>query len=107
MYHCATAWKTLGFEFIVYEGAGGHISGEIILVEHKKHIILTGDLFVNVKGFTEEQAHFNSIAPVLMTSVDTNPKLATKERKELFDLLPKENYIIFGGHGAPKEYKSN
>lgn len=58
---------------------------------------------VNLKDFTPKQKAFNSLAPYLMTSVDTDPKLAARERKEFYSLLEPGHWLIFGGHGAPIE----
>lgn len=60
----------------MWEGFGGHVAGETIWVERRERIALTGDVFVNLKGFTAEQAAFNRLAPYLMTSVDTDPRKA-------------------------------
>ena len=42
--------------FEVYEGQGGHLPGEIVLIDYEHRIAFTGDVFVNVHGFTAEQA---------------------------------------------------
>ena len=52
-----------------------------------ERIALTGDVFVNLKGFTSEQAAFNRLAPYLMTSVDTDPQKAAAERQALKSVL--------------------
>jgi len=86
--------------FTVYEGGGGHVAGEVILVEETHKIAFTGDIFVNIKGFTPEQARFNTLAPYLMTSVDTDPALAKAERDAFRKLLSPGTWQVFGGHGA-------
>lgn len=100
---------TLGFgelSFECYEARGGHVRGETVFIERRKRILFTGDIIVNIKGFTREQAKFNSLAPFLMTSVDTDPALAALERDEIKKLLEPGKWLIFGGHGAPLEYES-
>lgn len=94
----AFRWADLDFE--VYEGAGGHVRGEIVLVERRLRIVFTGDIYVNIKGFTPEQAAFNRLAPYLMTSVDTDAALAVREREALFELLGPGEWTMLGGHGA-------
>ncbi|MBQ2726884.1 MAG: MBL fold metallo-hydrolase [Clostridia bacterium] len=94
-------WEDLHFE--VYEGAGGHVKGEMIWVERREKIAFTGDIFVNIKGFIPEQAEFNRLAPYLMTSVDTDPSLAKQERDALRTVLGAGRWQIFGGHGAMAE----
>ena len=88
------------FTFTVYEGGGGHVAGEVILVEETHRLAFTGDIFVNIKGFTPEQAQFNTLAPYLMTSVDTDPALAKAEREAFRKLLSPGKWQVFGGHGA-------
>jgi glyoxylase-like metal-dependent hydrolase (beta-lactamase superfamily II) len=90
-------------EFETFEGKGGHVPGEVIYVERRKRLLFTGDIFVNIKSFTPEQTKFNKYAPYLMTSVDTDPKLAAAERQEITSLLDKGKWLLIGGHGAAKE----
>lgn len=92
--------------FEIYAGSGGHVKGELIAIERKEHIVFTGDIFVNIKGFSPEQAAFNKLAPYLMTSVDTNPSVARRERVAFLSLLDEGVWKIFGGHGAVYEYIS-
>ena len=88
--------------FEIYEGAGGHLPGEIVLVERHHHLAFTGDIYVNIKEFTREQSVYNRYAPYLMTSVDTDPALAARERQTLWDVLGPGDWNIFGGHGLNK-----
>ena len=90
--------------FEVYEGAGGHIAGETVLIDYINHIAFTGDIFVNLTGFTKEQAQFNSLAPILMTSVDTDKILCKKERDAVIGRLGRGKWKVFGAHGAPKDF---
>lgn len=83
--------------FEIYESNGGHLKGEIILVEKERKIIFTGDIFVNVKGFTSEQYDFNLIAPYLMGSVNTDSAKASACRKILLNKC--EDYLLCPGHG--------
>lgn len=93
--------------FEVYEGKGGHLPGEVVLIDYKNHIAFTGDVYINVHGLTAEQAEYNQYAPILMTSVDTDPKLCGEERAAVLQRLGIGNRKIFGAHGAPKEYSVN
>ena len=90
--------------FEVYEGKGGHLPGEVVLIDYKNNIAFTGDVYINVHGLTAEQAEYNQYAPILMTSVDTDPKLCGEERAAVLQRLGIGNWKIFGAHGAPKEY---
>ena len=89
--------------FEVYEGAGGHLPGEIVLVERQYRLAFTGDIYVNIKEFTREQSVYNRYAPYLMTSVDTDPALAARERDALWEVLGPGDWNIFPGHGLNKE----
>ena len=93
--------------FEVYEGKGGHLPGEIVLIDYSNHIAITGDIYINVYGLTTEQAEYNQYAPILMTSVDTNPKLCAEERKAIMQRLGVGNWQIFGAHGFKRDYSVN
>jgi len=90
--------------FEVYEGKGGHLPGEIVLIDYTHNIAFTGDVYINMRGLTAEQAEYNQYAPILMTSVDTDPKLCSDERTAILQRLGVGNWKIFGAHGAPKDY---
>ncbi|MBQ8426427.1 MAG: MBL fold metallo-hydrolase [Clostridia bacterium] len=92
--------------FEVYEGKGGHLSGEIILIDYNHKIAFTGDVFVNMKDLTEKQAEYNKYAPILMTSVDTDASLCAEERASLLQRLGVGEWNIFGGHGQKKIYQT-
>ncbi len=93
--------------FEVYEGKGGHLPGEIVLIEYSKHIAITGDIYINTHGLTAEQAEYNQYAPILMTSVDTDSKLCLEERKAIMQRLGVGQWQIFGAHGFKKDYSVN
>ena len=93
--------------FEVYEGKGGHLPGEIVLIDYQNHIALTGDIYINTHGLTREQAEYNQYAPILMTSVDTDPELCAEERKAIMQRLGVGKWQIFGAHGFKKDYSVN
>ena len=106
---CGVLWQigVLSFgelNFEVYEGAGGHLAGEIVLIDYEHRITFTGDIYINVHGLIPEQAEYNKYAPKLMNSVDTDPELCAKERKAIMQRLGAGNWLIFGSHGEAKEY---
>lgn len=90
--------------FEVYEGRGGHLPGEIVLIDYGNNIAFTGDVYINLHGLTAAQAEYNQYAPILMTSVDTDPKLCAQERNAIMRRLGVGNWKIFGAHGSPKDY---
>ena len=90
--------------FEVYEGKGGHLPGEVVLIDRENRLAFTGDVYINVHGLTAQQAEYNQYAPILMTSVDTDPKLCSLERAAIIEKLGAGEWKIFGAHGAPKDY---
>ena len=76
----------------------------MVLIDYNNNIVFTGDVYINTHGLTAEQAEYNQYAPILMTSVDTDPKLCGEERKAIMGRLGVGNWKIFGAHGAPKDY---
>ena len=94
------------FRFEIYCTQGGHLAGEIILVDAANRLIFSGDVYVNVHGYTPEQEEYNRYAPILMTSVDTNPELAGIQRRALMNILEPGTWHIFGGHGAEKDIEN-
>ena len=93
--------------FEVYEGKGGHLPGEIVLIDYRNHLAITGDIYINTHGLTPEQATYNQYAPILMTSVDTDPKLCAQQRKAILQRLGVGQWQIFGAHGFKKDYSVN
>ena len=91
--------------FEVYQGAGGHLKGETVLIDFEHHVAFTGDIYVNIHGMTREQSTYNQYAPVLMTSVDTDPKLCAQERRAVMQRLGAGQWQIFGAHGMKKDYQ--
>ena len=52
-----------GLSFEMWEGFGGHVAGETIWVERRERIALTGDVFVNLKGFTRSRRRSTAWRP--------------------------------------------
>lgn len=100
LFSCIGVFELPELSLEVMEGSRGHVAGEIMLIERRLHIILTGDIFVNVKECDPRQRDFNKLAPYLMTSVDTDPVLAKKEREIIFQMLEKGEWLVIGGHGS-------
>ena len=91
--------------FEVYQGKGGHLAGETVLIDYEHHVAFTGDIYVNIHGMTREQAAYNQYAPVLMTSVDTDPGLCAQERRSIMQRLGVGQWQVFGAHGMKKDYQ--
>ena len=97
------SWSFGSLAFEVYEGQGGHLPGELVLVERRRRLAFTGDSFINIKEMTPAQTAYNRYAPYLMTSVDTDSALCAQERKALPGVLGPGPWQVFGGHGLRKE----
>lgn len=91
--------------FEVYEGQGGHVPGETVLIDYEHHIAFTGDIYINMKDQTPRQAMFNRYAPILMTSVDSNATVCAATRKAVLQRLGVGKWQIFGGHGNKMDYE--
>ena len=91
-----------GKRFDFYEGKGGHVRGDTVIVCDELKLVFTGDIYVNIKGFSEEQREFNALAPFLMTGVDSNPALAKEAREYI--IAKYGDYIICPGHGTIKKF---
>ena len=83
---------------------GGHLPGEIVLIDYAHHIAFTGDIYINMRGMTAEQAEYNQYAPIIMTSVDTDAKRCAAERQAILQRLGAGKWQIFGAHGYKKDY---
>ena len=90
--------------FDVYIGMGGHLKGETVLIDYGHKIVFSGDIYVNVHDLTKEQAEYNQFAPVLMTSVDTDPALCALERRSIMQMMDKGEWSVFGAHGMKKDF---
>ncbi|MBR2526934.1 MAG: MBL fold metallo-hydrolase [Blautia sp.] len=88
-------------EWKVYEGSGGHVRGETVIACPELKLVFTGDIYVNIKGFSEEQRAFNILAPYLMTRVDEDSSLARATRSLVLDKF--RGYTICPGHGPVVE----
>ncbi len=89
-----------GKHFDLYRGNGGHVPGEVVIVDEAEKLAFTGDIAVNIRGFSKDQAAFNRLAPYLMTSVNVDSAAAGLEREELMRRFPQSQYIYCCGHGA-------
>ena len=94
------SFEFAGKRFDLLRGNGGHVDGEVAIVCEEDKLLFTGDIVVNIGGFSPEQAAFNRLAPYLMTSVNMDSARATVERKALMQRFPPEEYLYCCGHGA-------
>ena len=95
-------------EFEVLEGLGGHLCGQVYLLCRSHGLLFTADTVINFAHLTPERAEYNSLAVLLVTSVNVDSGIANRERKALLglaeeidrDLQPLgRRCLICGGHG--------
>lgn len=102
---CTGEFSFGDLHFDLYEGGGGHLKGESVLIDREHRIVFSGDILINIRNMTQRQAEYNRYAPILMTSVDTDPQLCRAERQALYEILGTGCWRIFGGHGAEIIYE--
>ena len=97
LYSNAGSFEFAGHSFKILEGNGGHVKGDTLLVCDDLDIVFTGDDYVNASGFSKEQAEFNSLAPYLMQSVNTDSAKAKICLKHILSNF--KGYLVCPGHG--------
>ena len=58
----------------------------------------------SIRDIYAAQATYNTYAPILMLTVDTDPKLSKTEREAILQRLGVGEWQIFGAHGMKKDY---
>lgn len=87
-------------DFDVYQGNSGHVPGETLLFDTEHKIAITGDDYVNHRGYTPAQREFNRFAPYLMTSVNEDSVKARAILHILREKMDGQGWLILPGHGA-------
>ncbi|HIE32905.1 MAG TPA: MBL fold metallo-hydrolase [Thermodesulfobacteriaceae bacterium] len=96
-------------EFEVLESLGGHLYGQVFFFCPEVGLLFTGDSLLNLESFTPERLEFSRLAKILMTSVNVDSEIATKEREALLEIAKDTDLklrskgrrcLICGGHGA-------
>ena len=85
--------------FDVYQGNGGHVPGETVLVDDRHRIAVTGDDYINAVDMLPAQKEFNRLAPYLARSVNQD---SVKYRAILQTLryMLADDWLLLPGHGA-------
>ncbi len=87
-------------EFDVYQGNGGHVPGETVLLDEKHRIGVTGDDYINAKDMTAAQKEFNRLAPYLARSVNQDSAKYRAILMTLRHMLDGDGWLLLPGHGA-------
>ena len=85
------------WEWMIDEGMGGHVRGETVISCPELRVVFSGDIYVNIKHFSDDQREFNLLAPYLMTGVDEDGALAKQTRSLLLETF--SGYTLCPGHG--------
>jgi glyoxylase-like metal-dependent hydrolase (beta-lactamase superfamily II)/ACT domain-containing protein len=94
--------------FEVLEGKGGHLHGQVYLYSPDLGVLFTADTVINFDRLTPERARYNTLAVILVTSVNVDSDVAREERKTLASLAQESRgpffngrmqCLICGGHG--------
>ncbi len=102
-------FKVGPLEFEVLESLGGHLYGQVFFFCPEAGLLFTGDSLLNLDSFTEQRLAFARLAKILMTSVNVDREIASRERKALIALAQEtervlakqgKRCLICGGHGA-------
>jgi glyoxylase-like metal-dependent hydrolase (beta-lactamase superfamily II) len=74
------------YEFEVLEGLGGHLHGQVYLYCHALGLLFTADTIINLGHLSPARAAYNSLAVILVTSVNVDRELAKTERDRLLNI---------------------
>jgi glyoxylase-like metal-dependent hydrolase (beta-lactamase superfamily II) len=97
-----------GYRFSVLEGLGGHLHGQIYLYCREIGVLFTGDTVIDFAHLSPDRAAYNTLAVILVTSVNVDSGLAKTERQQLLGLARdttgtfsdgRTGCLVCGGHG--------
>jgi glyoxylase-like metal-dependent hydrolase (beta-lactamase superfamily II) len=96
------------YRFRVLEGLGGHLHGQIYLYCQELAILFTADSVINFRHLSPDRAAYNTLAVILVTSVNVDSCVARTERQRLLGLARdttgafadgRAGCLVCGGHG--------
>jgi glyoxylase-like metal-dependent hydrolase (beta-lactamase superfamily II) len=74
------------YSFEVLEGLGGHTHGQIYLFCKDLGVLFTADTVINFGHLSKERSEYNTLAVILVTSVNVDSEVAKTERHNLIEL---------------------
>ncbi len=86
--------------FDVYQGNGGHVPGETVLLDDRHRVGITGDDYINTVDMLPAQREFNRLAPYLARSVNQDSKKYRAILQTLRHMLDGDGWLLLPGHGA-------
>lgn len=86
--------------FDVYQGNGGHVPGETILLDERHRVGITGDDYINSHDMIAPQREFNRLAPYLARSVNQDSAKYRAILQTLRHMLDGDGWLLLPGHGG-------
>jgi len=86
-----SSFKAGGYTFEILEGHGGHQHGLIYVICKEAGLLFSSDTILNLKYLTPERSQYNNFAVYLVTTVNVDPELVKRERRELITLAKEIN----------------
>lgn len=86
--------------FDVYQGNGGHVPGETVLLDDRHRVAITGDDYINANDMIAPQKEFNRLAPYLARSVNQDSAKYRAILQTLRHMLDGDGWLLLPGHGA-------
>ncbi|NYT07607.1 MAG: MBL fold metallo-hydrolase [Methanomicrobiales archaeon] len=88
------------YPFEVLGGLGGHLHGQVYLYCREIGVLFPADTVINFRHLSPERAAYNTLAVILVTSVNVDSELAKQERRRLLDLARDSSGSYEGGREA-------
>ena len=85
------------YRFEVLEGLGGHMHGQIYLFCGELGLLFTADTVINFSHLSPERAAYNTLAVILVTSVNVDSDVSRIERQNLIGLARETTGSFAGG----------
>ncbi|NLE03283.1 MAG: MBL fold metallo-hydrolase, partial [Crenarchaeota archaeon] len=93
----------------VLNGLGGHVTGQVYFLCEEEGLLFTADSLINFSSLSPQRERYNTLAKLLMTTVNVDPEIAKKERTALLNIAKTidvkmekqgKRCLICSGHGA-------
>ena len=94
------AFRFADMAFDVYQGNGGHVPGETILLDERHRVAITGDDYINAVDMLPAQKEFNRLAPYLARSVNQDSAKYRAILQTLRHMLDGDGWLLIPGHGG-------
>ncbi|HON82075.1 MAG TPA: MBL fold metallo-hydrolase [Methanoregulaceae archaeon] len=85
------------YRFEVLESPGGHLHGQVYLYCREIGVLFTADTVINFGHLTPDRAAYNTLAVILVTSVNVDSEVAKHERSRVLDLARESSGLYENG----------